>query len=29
MAVVSYSFKVKTGKQRLFRNRYDFGKNQN
>lgn len=26
MAVVSYCFKVKTGKQRLFRNRYDFGK---
>ena len=27
MAVVSYCFKVKTGKQRLFRNRYDFGNN--
>ena len=29
MAVVSYCFKVKTGKHRLFRNRYDFGKNHN
>lgn len=29
MAVVSYCFKVKMGEQRLFRNRYDFGKSQN
>lgn len=29
MAVVSCCFKVKMGKQRLFRNRYDFGKSRN